>query len=66
MADGYGCAGLDIDRTAGLLVQVHGSLAVRLAALRANRLAEEGDRDGAFEWLRISEAVVALLKSPRQ
>ncbi len=63
MAEGHGCAGLDVDRTAGLLIGFHGRGAVRLAAQRANRLAEEGDRAGAFEWLRISEAVLALLKN---
>ncbi|MCW0235296.1 MAG: hypothetical protein OJJ21_16980 [Ferrovibrio sp.] len=54
--------GLEPARTAGLLFKFHGRRALKIAANRATMLAEDGDRDGAIEWLRISEAVRDLLK----
>lgn len=54
--------GLEPVRTAGLLFRFHGRRALRIAANRASMLAEGGDRDGALEWLRISEAVRDLLQ----
>ncbi|WP_341912363.1 hypothetical protein [Ferrovibrio terrae] len=55
-------AGLDIRKTAGLLFGFHGRRALRIAATRANILAESGDRGGAIEWLRISEAVREIIR----
>lgn len=54
--------GLAPDKTAGLLFRFHGRRALRIAAHRASMLAEGGDRDGALEWLRISEAVRDILQ----
>jgi hypothetical protein len=55
-------SGLDPEKTAGLLFRFHGRRALRIAATRATTLAEGGDRGGAIEWLRISEAVRDLLQ----
>ncbi|WP_298722608.1 hypothetical protein [uncultured Ferrovibrio sp.] len=60
---GGGSAGLDIGKTAASLIRHHGRKAAKVAASRANKLAEEGDREGAMEWLRISEAVLAMSKA---
>lgn len=57
-----GAAGLDIVKTAGLLFRFHGRRALQIATTRANSLAEGGNRGGAMEWLRISEAVLKLIK----
>ena len=54
--------GLEPSKTAGLLFRFHGRRALRIAANRAGMLAEGGDRQGALEWLRISEAVRDLLQ----
>lgn len=54
--------GLEPGKTAGLLFRFHGRRALRIAANRASMLAEGGDRAGALEWLRISEAVRDLLQ----
>lgn len=54
--------GLEPGRTAGLLFRFHGRRALRIAASRASMLAESGDRDGALQWLRISEAVREILQ----
>ncbi len=53
--------GLEPGKTAGLLCRFHGRRALRIAANRASMLAESGDRAGALEWLRISEAVRDIL-----
>jgi hypothetical protein len=55
-----GGSGLDPVRTAVTLVYYHGPKALKVAATRANHLAESGDKDGALEWLEISEAVAKL------
>lgn len=60
--DGRDRRGLEPQKTAGLLFKFHGRRALRIAANRATMLAEDGDRLGAIEWLRISEAVRDLLK----
>lgn len=54
--------GLEPRKTAGLLFKFHGRRALRIAASRASMLAEGGDRAGALEWLRISEAVRDILE----
>lgn len=54
--------GLEPGKTAGLLLRFHGRRALRIAANRASMLAEGGDRSGALEWLRISEAVREILQ----
>lgn len=54
--------GLEPSKTAHLLCRFHGRRALRIAAHRATLLAEGGDRDGALEWLRISEAVRDILQ----
>jgi hypothetical protein len=54
--------GLEPSKTASLLFRFHGRRALRIAANRASMLAEGGDRAGALEWLRISEAVRDILK----
>jgi hypothetical protein len=54
--------GLEPGKTAGLLFRFHGRRALRIAASRASMLAESGDRDGALQWLRISEAVREILQ----
>lgn len=54
--------GLEPGKTAGLLLRFHGRRALRIAASRASMLAESGDRDGALQWLRISEAVREMLQ----
>jgi hypothetical protein len=54
--------GLEPSKTAGLLLRFHGRRALRIAASRASMLAESGDRDGALQWLRISEAVREILQ----
>jgi hypothetical protein len=55
-------SGLDPRKTAGLLFRFHGRRALRIAAIRANFLAEGGDRGGAIEWLRISEEVREIIR----
>ncbi len=57
-----GDQGLEPGKTAGLLFRFHGRRALRIAANRASMLAESGDREGALEWLRISEAVRDILQ----
>lgn len=55
-------SGLDPQKTAGQLFRFHGRRALRIATTRATTLAEGGDRGGAIEWLRISEAVRDLIR----
>jgi len=56
-------SGLDPKKTAGLLFRFHGRRALRIATTRATSLAEDGDRGGAIEWLRISEAVRDIIQN---
>lgn len=51
-------AGRDPDMLISLILKHHGHRAIRVAAARASRLVEMGDRTGATKWLRISEALV--------
>lgn len=62
---GGGSAGLDIGKTAASLIRHHGRKAAKVAASRASKLAEEGDREGAMEWLRISETVLEMIKKQK-
>ncbi|WP_300296534.1 hypothetical protein [Ferrovibrio sp.] len=49
-------------KTAARLYQTHGRQGLRVAANRASKLAQEGDRGGAMEWLLISEAVQQIIQ----
>lgn len=62
MREGGGRAGLDIETTAEALIHHHGGKAPRIAATRAEKLAQDGDRDGAMEWLSIAEEVVRRIR----
>lgn len=57
-----GGSGLDPMKTAVTLVYYHGPKALKVAAFRASRLAGDGDKTGALEWLEISEAVAKLIQ----
>ncbi len=54
--------GLDIYRTAKLLIDRHGAGASLHAANRADELLDKGDMDGRAVWMRIQDAVLELLK----
>ncbi|MCR6630950.1 MAG: hypothetical protein NVV74_13385 [Magnetospirillum sp.] len=56
---------LDVWHIAGLLIRHHDRRALGIAARRAMRLGESGDRDGALEWLEISRAVRELQQGKR-
>ncbi len=51
---------LDIYRSANELIKQHGDAADIEAAMRADKLAEAGDREGKAVWLRILSAVKEL------
>ena len=53
-------SGLDIYRTANLLVTQHGEDAPIRAAMRADAMLEAGDLDGYAVWKRIMRAVGEL------
>ncbi len=53
-------SGLDIYRTANLLVTQHGEDAPIRAAMRADAMLEAGDLDGYAVWKRILRAVEEL------
>lgn len=65
MNEGNEGGGLDPENAARMLFNFHGQRALRIAAMRANRLAEGGDKVGALEWLRISEEVMKILQPGR-
>jgi hypothetical protein len=54
--------GLDIFRSASLLVKRHGQDAPIHAAMRADAMLEKGDRDGCAVWRRVLWAVEELRK----
>ncbi len=55
--------GLDVYRSANLLVKQHGAEAPIHAALNADAMLENGDLDGQAVWLRILKAVDELLET---
>ena len=52
--------GLDIYRTANLLIKQHGAEAPVHAAMRADAMLDKGDLDGQAVWKRIIRAVEEL------
>ncbi len=52
--------GLDIYRTANLLIKQHGDEAPVHAAMRADAMLEKGDLDGEAVWERIIRAIEEL------
>ena len=54
-------SGLDIYRSANVLVDQHGADAPIEAAMRADTMLEKGDLDGQRVWLRILVAINELL-----
>ncbi len=62
---GHGLDGLDIDRSANVLVKRHGQDAPIHAAMWADELLEAGDLDGYAVWKRIVKAVEELLSKER-
>ncbi len=57
--------GLDIYRSAQLLVKQHGQDAPIHAAMRADAMLEAGDLEGWAVWKRILRAVGAVLSRQR-
>ena len=55
-------SGLDIYRSANLLVKQRGTEAPIHAAMPADAMLEKGDLDGQRVWLRILKATEALLE----
>ncbi len=55
--------GLDIYRSANVLVKHHGPDAPTEAAMRADAMLENGDLDGYAVWKRVLKAVGELLRS---
>ncbi len=53
--------GLDIYRTANLLIKQHGAEAPVHAAMRADAMLEKGDLEGRAVWERLLRAVEELL-----
>ena len=53
-------SGLDIFRTASLLIEQHGEEAAIHAAMRADELLDSGDIEGQAVWKRIFRAIVEL------
>ena len=54
---------LDIYRSANLFVRRYGADAEVQAAMRADRLLDAGDLDGAAVWRRIMAAIVELQRT---
>ena len=52
---------IDIYRAANILIRDHGEDAVIEAALRVDKMMEEGDLDGRATWRRILTAIEKLL-----
>jgi len=55
----------EIFRTANLLVQEYGEMAPVGANIRADQLAERGDKSGRAVWLKIASAAEDLLSDHR-
>ena len=53
-------ADVDVWRAAKLFIDRHGKTASVEAAVRAERLAAEGDLEGQAVWVRISKAIEEL------
>jgi len=51
----------EIWRCASLLVDQYGEMALNGAAIKADQLAQQGDQEGRFMWLKVTRAVEALL-----
>ncbi len=58
-------SGLDIFRSANLLVKQHGADASIQAAMKADAILDKGDLDGYAAWKRIIKAVEELLSKER-
>jgi hypothetical protein len=56
---------LDIYRAAQSLIERHGDDAPIQAAMRADKLLDQGDMDGVTVWKRILKAVDELLEQER-
>ena len=48
-------------RCASLLVDQYGEMARNGAAIKADELARDGDKEGRFVWLKVTRAVEELL-----
>jgi hypothetical protein len=55
----------EIMRTASLLVDVYGEMAVAGAFIRADELGARGDTQGHDRWLQVARAAEALLSEER-
>ena len=55
----------EILRTASLLVDVYGEMAVVGAFIRADQLSAQGDTRGYERWLRVARATEGLLSQSR-
>ena len=51
----------EIFRTAGLLVETYGEMAVAGAFIRADQLKVRGDDPGCRRWIRVAQAAEDLL-----
>jgi hypothetical protein len=51
----------EIWRCASLLVEKYGEMARNGAAIKADELAQRGDSEGRFIWLKVTRAVEELL-----
>ena len=51
----------EIWRCASLLVEKYGQMARNGAAIKADELAQRGDTEGRFVWLKVTRAVEELL-----
>ena len=58
-------ADLDIYRAANELIKQHGEDAPIHAAMRADKMLEQGDMDGLAVWKRILSAIDELLSKER-
>jgi hypothetical protein len=54
----------DVWRAANLLIREHSADAELVAARRADKILERGDREGQLVWLRITRAIVELQAAP--
>ena len=52
---------IDIWRVANLMLKRYGDEADIESAIRAEELAEEGDRNGAAVWRRVTDAIAQLV-----
>ncbi len=59
-------SGLDIYRSAQVLIREHGDDAGLEAAQRANAMLERGDMEGAAVWRRVLKAVEEMQRKERR